>query len=88
MSAKALREACDASTSTIYRRLDELEALDLLIASSKLDPDGNHHTVYETITDGLEIRFTNGTIDVQSKDQEDAVDTFASTWDDLRRFDQ
>lgn len=88
MSAKALREACDASTSTIYRRLDELEELDLLTASSKLDPDGNHHTVYETATDGLEIQFTNGAIDVQSKEREDAVDTFARTWDNLRRFDQ
>ncbi|MFC6964337.1 helix-turn-helix domain-containing protein [Halocatena marina] len=88
MSAKGLREACDASTSTIYRRLDELEALDLLTASSKLDPDGNHHTVYETATDALEIRFSDGVIDVQSNDQEDAVDTFARTWDDLRRFDQ
>lgn len=88
MSAKALREACDASTSTIYRRLDELEALDLLTASSKLDPDGNHHIVYETATDGLEIQFTNGAIDVQAKEREDAVDTFARTWDNLRRFDQ
>lgn len=88
MSAKTLSEACDASTSTIYRRLDELEALDLLTASSKLEPDGNHHTVYETTTAGLEIRFTNGEIDVQSTEREDAVDTFARTWDDLRRFDQ
>lgn len=42
----ALSELCDADPSTIYRRLDDLEAEGLVEGRTRIDPDGHHYTVY------------------------------------------
>ena len=41
-----LSELCDADPSTIYRRIDDLEAEGLVEGRTQLDPEGHHYTVY------------------------------------------
>ena len=45
-SVSTLSEQCGADPSTIYRRIDALEAEGLVEGRTQLDPDGHHHTVY------------------------------------------
>ncbi|MDL5363278.1 winged helix-turn-helix domain-containing protein [Halalkalicoccus sp. NIPERK01] len=42
MSAPELSEACNASVSTIYRRIERLQEYDLLDERLQLDRDGHH----------------------------------------------
>ena len=54
-SAKALAEACDASLPTIYRRLDTLDAHDLITELTYHDEDGHHYSTYEATLQSVEI---------------------------------
>lgn len=65
-----LAERCAGSRVTIYRRLDDLEAVGFVRSGTKLRPDGNHCTVYRptdrtlTVTlsaDGVEATFESST---------------------------
>lgn len=46
MTAHQLADALDTSPPTVYRRLEELAARDLVTASTRPDPDGHHTDVY------------------------------------------
>ncbi|WP_129116542.1 winged helix-turn-helix domain-containing protein [Halegenticoccus tardaugens] len=88
LSAKALSEACDASLPTIYRRVDDLKRLDLLVEHTQLDPSGNHYTLYESTVEHIDIDITNGEIDVTLTHHEDAADRFTRVWEDIRGTDR
>lgn len=64
-SVSALSELCDADPSTIYRRIDELEARGLLDGQQQLDPGGNHYTVYSATLREIHIRLEPDGFDVE-----------------------
>jgi DNA-binding transcriptional ArsR family regulator len=66
MSAQALAARTDESEPTIYRRLNALEAYDLVEERTRLDEDGNHYSVYETNLEAVCFELEDGgfTIDV------------------------
>ena len=47
-SATAIASASDLPLSTTYRKLNRLVAADLLVERTRLDPDRNNLSVYET----------------------------------------
>jgi len=47
---------CEASRSTVYRRLDRLEAAGIVTTDSYLDPDGHHCESYRLQRDRLTVR--------------------------------
>lgn len=84
LSAKAVAEKADVSLKTAYRRLDALEAADLVEARTMPDEQGNHYTAYRTVPSAvvLEFDFEDGTVDADRKD--DDVTRFMSLWEGLQ----
>ena len=83
MSAKVLSDVCDASLSTVYRRVDALQDQDLLAERTEPDPDGHHYTVYEANVSHVGIEIADGDLNVAvstGDSGDDAVDQFTRTW--------
>lgn len=54
-AAPELVERCPFSRTTVYRRLDELEAAGLVDVTLELRRDGNHRRVYEPAIEELRV---------------------------------
>lgn len=85
LSVKELSEECDVALSTIYRRVEEMVAENLLVERTRIEPDGSHHSVYEANIDHLGIDIEGGTIDVSVHVREDAAQRFSRIWSDIRK---
>ncbi|QGN06350.1 ArsR family transcriptional regulator [Halorhabdus sp. CBA1104] len=87
MSAERLSERCDASDSTIYRRVDRLQDHDLLDEQTRIDPDGHHYSVYISQLESVTVTFEDGDyrIDLQRRQPTapDPADRFTRMWQDL-----
>ncbi len=84
MSAKELSDECDVALSTIYRRVEQMVAHDLLIERTQIESDGSHHSVYDANVDHLDVDIDEGTIDVSVHVREDAAQRFSRIWSDIR----
>jgi predicted transcriptional regulator len=84
-SADALSEACDASPSTIYRRIERLRERDLLEGQQRLDPDGHHYEVYAARLHRVTVELTPDgfVVDVERETGETAADRFTSLYEEL-----
>lgn len=83
-TAKSLSDACDASLSTVYRRLSTLDEYDLVAERTTIGPDGAHRRVYETALEGLSVDLSEGELRVSIETHDELADSFTSLWDDLR----
>ncbi|MFB6201485.1 MAG: helix-turn-helix domain-containing protein [Halorhabdus sp.] len=87
MSADQLTERCDASDSTIYRRVDRLKEHDLLEEQTQFDPDGHHYSVYVSRLESVNVTFEDDACRVElqrrSPTGEDPADRFTRMWQDL-----
>jgi hypothetical protein len=83
-SAKELSTECDVALSTIYRRVEDMIANDLLVEGTRIEADGSHHSVYEANIDHLDVDIDDGTIDVSIHVREDAAQRFSRIWSDIR----
>lgn len=63
-SAAALADQCEASKTTVYRRLDELEEYDLLEVRQRPDDEGHHYKVYAASLDRAVITLTQDGIEL------------------------
>ncbi len=45
-SAPEVARQCECSEATVYRRLDDLTAVGLVVPEREIDPDGHHRTLY------------------------------------------
>jgi DNA-binding HxlR family transcriptional regulator len=94
MSATELADACDASLSTIYRRVDELDRRNLVRTETEYDPDGDHYEVYEAAVDHVGFDIEDGTwsLDVSRTDRdagaETGADRFTRAWEGIRGGDE
>lgn len=59
-----LTATCDTSRSTIYRRLNRLQAAGFLTTETAADPDGHHCKVYKIQRDRLTVRINTDGITV------------------------
>ena len=84
LSAKELSEECEVALSTIYRRVEDMVANDLLAEQTQIEADGSHHSVYEANVDHLDIDIEDGTIDARLHVREDAAQRFSRIWSDIR----
>jgi predicted transcriptional regulator len=84
MSAKALSDECDVALSTIYRRVEDMEAHGLLVEGTRIESDGSHHSVYEANVDHLDVEIDDGSIIVSVHVREDAAQRFSRIWTDIR----
>lgn len=88
MSANTLSECCDASVTTVYRRIDRL--LDCGLLAERLQPraDGNHYRVYAATLSRFSIEFEDGERRLELERREapletDAADRFTRMWREL-----
>ncbi|SDR14063.1 ArsR/SmtB family transcription factor [Natronobacterium texcoconense] len=86
MTATELSDQCEMSLSTVYRRTDSLEECGLLEASTEIDPEGNHTTVYSARLQRLTIELEDGTYDVRlaaGSVTREYADAFTDLWEGL-----
>ncbi len=86
MSAQTLSERCDASVTTIYRRIDRLQDCDLVEEQLRPQPDGNHYKVYASRLESFSVRFEDGEMHAEitrERAEEDVADRFTRMWQDL-----
>jgi DNA-binding HxlR family transcriptional regulator len=57
--------ACDASRSTVYRRVNSLEDAGLVTTETNVDPDGHHCKEFRLVRDRLTVTFRDGAIAVR-----------------------
>lgn len=85
MSAAELSDACDASPSTIYRRIERLQDHDLLAEQLSLDKDGHHYTTYTARLDRVTIELKDGAFEIEiTYRPENAADRFTDLFEGLR----
>jgi predicted transcriptional regulator len=84
MSANSLSERCDASPSTIYRRLDRLRECGLVDEQLQPQPDGNHYKVYAAQLEEFAVSFEDGEMHAEMElGAEDPADRFTRMWEEL-----
>lgn len=84
MSATELTDCCDASLPTVYRRVERLEAADLLDEQTRPRKDGHHDTVYVATLDSLQVTLTEGEFDFDlTRTERDPADELAKLWSKL-----
>lgn len=85
MSAAELSDACDASVSTIYRRLERLQEHDLVAEQLQLDGEGHHYRMYRARLDRIEIALEDGEFDLEvTYRPADPADRFTDLFEGLR----
>lgn len=85
MSASELSDACDASVSTIYRRIERLQEYDLLAEQLQLDRDGHHYKTYSARLERITIELVDGAFELEVTHRpEDAADRFTDLFEGLR----
>lgn len=84
LSVKELSDECDVVLSTIYRRVEDMTAHDLLVEQTRIESDGSHHSVYEANIDHLDVDIDDGAIEVTVHVREDAAQRFSRIWDKIR----
>ena len=86
LTAAELADRCDASNSTIYRRIERLKECDLIVEQTQYDPDGHHRSVYASRLNGVEVRFEGREVHVELdriEPDQDPADRFTRMWQDL-----
>jgi predicted transcriptional regulator len=66
MSATTLSERCGVSEPTVYRRLDDLRACNLIEERTKPDPaSGHHHQVYAPRLERVTVTLVDGDLQLE-----------------------
>lgn len=85
LSVKEIAERCDVSGPTMYRKVNVLEELDLLEAETRIDPNGNHVTVYRSNVDRVDVSLDPGEDDLDVEVvRRRSADRFKDLWSGLK----
>ncbi|MFC7060033.1 ArsR/SmtB family transcription factor [Halovenus salina] len=84
MTAKALSDACDASLTTVYRRIALLEEHGLVKKHRSVGPGGTHRSKFETTLEGLHVDLSDGELSLSVETRDELADSFTSLWEDMR----
>ncbi|WP_394352359.1 ArsR/SmtB family transcription factor [Halolamina sp. R1-12] len=77
MSASELKQRCDASGPTIYRRLEQLRERDLIEEQTRPDPESGHHKqVYAPNLRRVTVELVDGELRLEIDRREDMSDRF------------
>lgn len=77
MSARTLKDHCDVSGPTIYRRLEQLREVDFVVEQTRPDPDGGHHRqVYSPNLDRIVIDLDEEALSIEITRRERMADRF------------
>jgi hypothetical protein len=72
------------SDPTAYRRLDRLQAADLVVEQQAIDPDGHHYKRYVATVEEVSVTFVDGTYDVAvTRSSADPADRFTDLFEGI-----
>lgn len=83
MSAPTLAEECDASRSTVYRRIERLKDLDLVAETTSPDDDGHHRHVYAARFNELPVTLVDGEYRLSVDRRDHPADRFTEMWESI-----
>lgn len=83
-TAKDLSEICDASLTTIYRRVSTLQDHDLIREHSTVGADGAHRSLFETTLEELHVTVSDGELSLSVETRDELADNFTSLWTNMR----
>ncbi|WP_336000219.1 ArsR/SmtB family transcription factor [Halorientalis halophila] len=84
MSADELSSHCEMSKPTVYRRLEDLRAADLVEERQRVDPDGNHAKEYYASLSDVHIGLEGGEFECNIERRElDVADHFTELFENL-----
>jgi predicted transcriptional regulator len=84
MTVQALSDVSEATPSTLYRRVEQLQAADLLEEQTRIRQDGHHDTVYAATLEEVRVTLADGQFDAEvQRANEDAADRLQQLWSDL-----
>ncbi|RLM54103.1 ArsR family transcriptional regulator [Halobellus sp. Atlit-31R] len=83
-TAKELREVCDASLSTVYRRLSTLQEYGLVEEHSTVGDDGSHRRRFETTLEAIHVEVADGELSLSIDTRDELADNFTALWSDIR----
>lgn len=78
-----LADTCGVSEPTVYRRLEDLRAHDLVEERTQLVTDGNHRTVYAATPDRVTFDLSADGVEVSVSRQSSMADRFTSLVEDM-----
>jgi predicted ArsR family transcriptional regulator len=83
-SAQELSEELDIPIATSYRRIEELEELDLLaLENRELSEEGRRTSVYRRQIDAVTVEFGTEEIELSLQERTEAKNALADMWSDL-----
>lgn len=82
MSVPELATELDASRPTMYRRIEQLQEIDLLEESTEVDPDGHHRNAYRATLESLTVTLGDE-FSVSVTRQKHPADAFTNLWEGL-----
>lgn len=83
MSARELADALDASRPTIYRRIEQLKALEFVVESPDMDPEGHHRSVYRSRLERVLVKPSETGFSVMVTRSDHPADRFTDMWEQL-----
>jgi len=83
MSAPQLATELDVSHPTVYRRIEQLDALDLLEESTEIDPDGHHRSVYRARLDRITVELGEEEFSVTVHRDDHPADSLTDMWEGI-----
>jgi predicted transcriptional regulator len=83
-TAKGLSQVCDASLTTVYRRLSTLQERGLVTVHSTVGSGGEHKQLFETSVEALHVRIADGDLELSVEGRDELADNFRSLWANFR----
>ena len=83
-TAKSLSRICDASLTTIYRRISTLQDRGLITVHSTIGSGGEHKQLFETTIESFRVDIDDGELDLSVETRDELADSFTSLWEHFR----
>ena len=83
-TAKSLSRVCDASLTTVYRRLSTLQERGLVTVHSTVGSGGEHKRLFETTIESFRVDIDDGELDLSVETRDELADNFTSLWENFR----
>ncbi|WP_436907615.1 helix-turn-helix domain-containing protein [Halosimplex marinum] len=82
LPAAEIADRCGVSETTVYRRIEDLAARDLVVEHTELD-DGGHHSTYEATLERVTVDVTDDGFEVSVERRDSMADAFTRLIDEL-----
>jgi DNA-binding transcriptional ArsR family regulator len=83
-TAKDLSQHCDASLTTVYRRLSTLQEHGLVRVHSTIGSGGEHKRLFETTIKAFSVSISDGSLNLSVEKRDELADNFTTLWRSLR----